>query len=124
MAYLAADVPATQPWPTALATCHGLPVTSPHAKRPGTSVAHEASTFTESSISGIAPRSMARSADERAPSSMNTPSVSITVPSDSSIPVTRSSPSMRTGIAATISAPASAALRTAASEARTPSQTQ
>ncbi len=81
-----------------MATCHGLPVTSPQAKTPGTDVAHPASTLIVSSISGMTPRSIAMSAADFAPSSMNTPSVGMDVPSSSSSAATFPSPAIAFGL--------------------------
>lgn len=107
-------MPATHPWPTAFATCHGLPVTSPHAYTPGTPVAQSQSTFIVSSISGMTSRSIARSADDLAPSSMNTPSVGISVPSSSSRDSTFPSPRIALGFDLYILTPAASALATRA----------
>ena len=81
-----------------MATCHGLPVTSPHANTPGTVVAQPASALIVSSISGMTPRSIAMSAADFAPSSMNTPSVGMDVPSSSSSASTLEVPAMALGL--------------------------
>ena len=64
----------------------------------------------ESSISGMTSTSMARSAADLAPSSMNTPSVEMTVPSSRVIDSTLSEPSMDTGRDLCMDTPASFAL--------------
>lgn len=124
MAKSAAARPAMQPCPTALAICHGFPVTSPHAKTPGTEVLHPASTLMESSISGITSMSMARSAADLAPSSMNTPSVGMTVPSSSSRDSTLPSPRMALGLDPYTLTPAASALAARDGEARSSQRTQ
>ena len=107
-----------------MATCHGLPVTSPQAKTPGTDVAHPASTLIVSSISGITPRSMAMSAADLAPSSMNTPSVGMVVPSSSSRAETFPSPTMTLGLERYTFAPAATAFSLRESAARSSQVTQ
>lgn len=105
------------PWPTAFATCHGLPVTSPQANTPGTDAAHPASTAIVSSASGITSRSIAMSAADLAPSSTNTPSTGSDDPSSRVTPETLPSPSMDATVERTTSAPAATALPAAAADA-------
>ena len=91
---------------------------SPQANSPGTPGTEQSlSVFRVSSISGIAPRSMERSADDLPPSSMKTPSTGRSVPSPRTTDFTSPSPRISFTEDSILTAPAASAFFSSAGSA-------